>query len=344
MKSRLNKVSMEFYMNFLKSIIKKRFSSSRFFLPVTTTFFITLRCNLKCNYCQPILPYAEELPTAKVLELIEKIRYKCPGLYITGGEPLMRNDIPIILKRAKELGFKPLWLITNALNLDKRLDCLQYLDYLAVSLDTLNIKKWERILGVENVAQKIIDNIIHAARLQDKYDFIMAINNLINTETISDFDEILDFCNTHSIHLTPQPIDNWTDLGENLAQNQEYLGLIKKIRELKERGEKHIIVSNVYLEYMLHEKEHSCYPTLNPRVYPDGSLFYPCTNSQKIYGSLFDYPDLYTMLKEAYDKENLPDCSKSSKKCNINCLVEPAILIDKPTVFIKDIFEAIKYS
>lgn len=256
---------------------------------------------------------------------------------------MLRNDIPVLLKRAKELKFKPLWLITNALNLDQRLDCLPYLDYLAISLDSLNIEKWEKMLGVKNVAKKIIENIKLAASLQKKHNFILAINNLINTETLSDFDELVDFCREHNIHLAPQPIDDWTQLGEDLAQNPDYIKLMKHVKALKQNGEKHIIVSNVYLDYMLLEKEHSCYPTLNPRIYPDGSLFYPCTNYQQIYGNLLDYPNLFTMLKEAYKKQFLPDCALKTKKCNINCLVEPAILIDKPLIFLKDIVQTIKY-
>lgn len=339
MSSRLKNTSMEFHANLIKSMIKRRISKSRFFLPVTTTFFITLRCNLKCSYCQPIPPHVKELPTEKTLEIIEKIRYKCPGLYISGGEPLLRNDIPVILKRARELRFKPLWLITNALNLHERLDCLKYLDYLAVSLDSLNIEKWERILGVKNVAHQIIENIKLVAGLQEKYGFILAINNLINSETISDFDEISEFCKEYNIKLTPQPVDDWTKLGDNLQQNEEYFELIRKIKRLKSQGNKQIIVTNVYLDYIMKNKMHSCYPTMNPRVYPDGSLFYPCTNIQKVYGNIFDYPNLYTMMKEAYRTEKLPDCSMKSNKCNINCLIEPAVLVDRPHVFVRDLLD-----
>jgi MoaA/NifB/PqqE/SkfB family radical SAM enzyme len=340
MKSRLKNVSTEFHLNLVKSIFKRRLSNSKFFLPLTTTFFITMRCNLKCTYCRPILPNTKELPTDKVLQLIEKIRFKCPGLYISGGEPTLRNDLPIILKRGKELGFNPLWMITNALNIDQRLDCLQYLDYLVVSLDSLNVEKWERMLGVKGVAQKIIDNIIMVSKLQKKYDFTLCINNLINSETIPDFKDILEFCNEYDILLGPQPIDEWTTLGENLELNQDYVNLLNEIKIMKKNGEKRIIVTNVYLDSIMKSRYHTCYPTQNPRVYPDGSLLYPCTAYQKVYGNVLDYPDLYTMLKEAYKKQNLPECSKKSQKCMINCLIEPAILVDNPFRYATDVIES----
>ncbi len=344
MKSRLKNVSREFHLNLIKSIFMRRFSSSRFFLPLTTTFFITMRCNLKCTYCRPILPNTKELPTDKVLQLIEKIRYKCPGLYISGGEPTLRNDLPLILKRGKELGFNPLWMITNALKIDEHLECLQYLDYLVVSLDSLDVEKWERMLGVKGVARRIIDNIIMLSKLQSKYNFTLCINNLINSETISDFRSLVDFCNEYDILLGPQPIDEWTSLGDNLEYNSDYIALLDDIKQMKKKGEKRIIVTNVYLDSIMKKRYHTCYPTQNPRVYPDGSLLYPCTAYQKVYGNVLDYPNLYVMLKEAYKKQSLPECSKKSQKCMINCLIEPAILVDNPFRYAKDLMDNLNLS
>jgi MoaA/NifB/PqqE/SkfB family radical SAM enzyme len=93
MKSRLKNVSMEFHKNVISNLVRRYFFSSRFLLPLSASYFITLMCNLRCSYCDVLKPNYPELSTEEIFELLRKIRPKCPGLYITGGEPLLRNDI-----------------------------------------------------------------------------------------------------------------------------------------------------------------------------------------------------------------------------------------------------------
>jgi MoaA/NifB/PqqE/SkfB family radical SAM enzyme len=228
------------------------------------------------------MPNYPELSTDKVLDLLEKIRPKCPGLYITGGEPLIRNDIKTILKKGKELKFKPIWMITNALNLDKNIECLEYLDYLVVSLDSVDNNKWDRILGVSGASKKIINNIKSAAKLQEESGFIMVANNLINTELIEDAYEVISFCNDNNIYIAPQPIDDWMKEPENLINNESYLQLINNIKKMKKNGSKNFVVTNIYLDCITKPNLKNCYPTMNPRIYPDGAVFFPCLHLNKI--------------------------------------------------------------
>jgi cyclic pyranopterin phosphate synthase len=86
----------------------------------------------------------------------EEIRNVFAGLYkdglrfvfVQGGEPLLRRDLPDILQDLVEIGFR-LTLITNGTKLTSRL--VQQFDDLSVSLsislDTLNRNTYERIRG-----------------------------------------------------------------------------------------------------------------------------------------------------------------------------------------------------
>lgn len=65
-------------------------------------FEITNQCNLDCMFCSAQLSrYArKDLPTSKVLSIIDKIAQQdIYSIFLTGGEPLLRNDLPQIIER-----------------------------------------------------------------------------------------------------------------------------------------------------------------------------------------------------------------------------------------------------
>ncbi len=336
MKSRLKNVSYEFHKNVIKNILSRHFTSNRFLHSLSVSFFITLRCNLKCSYCNTLIKNYPELNTEQIFTLLNKIRPHNPGLYITGGEPFVRKDIKLILQKAVELNFKPLWLITNGYNIHNNLDTLKYLDYLIVSLDSVNNTKWDKILGVEDASDRIIRNIKYAASLQEELGFVMVVNNLINKDLIKDAYDVIDFCEENNIYIAPQPIDSWMEESENLLGNKAYVKLIQDIKAMKKNGSKNFVVTDLYLDSMINGNIPNCYPTMNPRIFPDGAVFYPCMAKNRIYGNLFDYNSLHELMSEAYHKENLPECTKNPKLCTRNCIVEINHFIDRPVSYLID--------
>src|SRR5882672_11044895 len=80
---------------------------------------VTDRCNFRCSYCMP----AEDmkwLPRDGILtyEEIERVARVLKGLGVTavrltGGEPLVRADLPVLVRKLSTLGFEDLSLTTN---------------------------------------------------------------------------------------------------------------------------------------------------------------------------------------------------------------------------------------
>ena len=115
---------------------------------------ITDRCNLRCKYCMPekgiklidrqeLLTYEEIINAVRLLsELgIKKIR-------LTGGEPLIRDDILDLIKEIKKIeGITNISLTTNGVFLNKYLDQLYKfgIERINISLDTLDSKKYRDI-------------------------------------------------------------------------------------------------------------------------------------------------------------------------------------------------------
>ncbi|ACU89377.1 radical SAM protein [Desulfomicrobium baculatum] len=66
---------------------------------------ITRRCNWKCHFCQAP-PDAKELSTVEHLKILRRLaQQRILSLKITGGEPLLRNDLEAFIDESSGLGF-----------------------------------------------------------------------------------------------------------------------------------------------------------------------------------------------------------------------------------------------
>lgn len=131
---------------------------------------VTDRCNLRCSYCMPEENYRwlsrghllsfEEL--TRVVRVFQKLGVQ--KLRLTGGEPLLRKDLEVLVGQLKSLGLAELAITTNATMLAAQAAGLRRagIDRFTVSLDTLDPERFrqlsrrqdlERVLeGIESVA------------------------------------------------------------------------------------------------------------------------------------------------------------------------------------------------
>lgn len=86
---------------------------------VLTNLLVTNRCNLRCRYCfmnagKAHYIYEPSLDQIKELELRGR-KSGSKALQITGGEPMMREDIEEIISHARKIGFKHVQVNTNGI-------------------------------------------------------------------------------------------------------------------------------------------------------------------------------------------------------------------------------------
>lgn len=116
---------------------------------------ITDRCNLRCRYCIPEgveLGTMEELLTFEEIETVVKsaVRMGIVHVKVTGGEPLVRRDVPSLIGKLKRIpGISTVTLTTNGVYLEDNIDELKsnHLDGVNVSLDNMNPSCYEKITG-----------------------------------------------------------------------------------------------------------------------------------------------------------------------------------------------------
>lgn len=132
---------------------------------------ITDRCNFRCVYCMPAegIPHAprkELLTYEEITELVGVFAAEgVDRVRITGGEPLVRANVPQLVEMLKGVdGIERVALTTNAFLLQKYAQPLRDagLDSLNISLDTLDPERFKEITRVGSL-QRVLDGI-EAAR------------------------------------------------------------------------------------------------------------------------------------------------------------------------------------
>ena len=91
---------------------------------------VTNRCNLRCRFCFADGGSTENEPTAEELKAaIREIVRQCgePLLQLSGGEPTMRDDLPELIRYAKESGCSYVQLNTNGIRLARDPDYVRLL-------------------------------------------------------------------------------------------------------------------------------------------------------------------------------------------------------------------------
>ena len=115
---------------------------------------VTDRCNLRCAYCMPEEEYAW-LAKPSILRFEELAELACAfrsigvrRIRLTGGEPLLRRDLPVLVELLAGIGgLEDLALTTNGVLLASLADSLRRagLTRLTVSLDTLRPERFRAL-------------------------------------------------------------------------------------------------------------------------------------------------------------------------------------------------------
>jgi cyclic pyranopterin phosphate synthase len=144
---------------------------------------VTDRCNLRCQYCMPEEEYVW-LPREDILQFEEISRLATifarlgtRRLRITGGEPLLRRNLPeLIALLSKVEGADDLALTTNGVLLADRAADLRRagLHRITVSLDTLDRERFRRLTRNDS-----LDTVIAGIRAATEHFPIVKIDTVI---------------------------------------------------------------------------------------------------------------------------------------------------------------------
>lgn len=102
-------------------------------------FEVSAICNMDCKFCfANWRENKKQLPLEKVISIIDKLKeYGIEAINLTGGDPLLRNDIVEICKHCKEKGIMTI-ISTNGIELMRKKEVLNYIDSINLPLDSFN--------------------------------------------------------------------------------------------------------------------------------------------------------------------------------------------------------------
>lgn len=137
---------------------------------------VTDRCNFRCTYCMPAEIFGADYPFLKASQLMSLdeltrllrafVALGVEKLRITGGEPLLRPDVPELIRVAKnELRIPDVALTTNGWLLEKQAPALKAagLDRINVSVDSLRDDRFGALNGRGLKLDRVLAGIQSAA-------------------------------------------------------------------------------------------------------------------------------------------------------------------------------------
>lgn len=154
----------------------------------------TRRCNLACKHCRALAqnhPYENELNTKASFKLLEQIKeVGNPIIILTGGEPLLRDDIFDIAAYGTKLGLRMVMapngtLITRE-NAQKIKD--SGIKRISVSLDGSTPETHDTFRGIKNAFEKSIQGIKIAKQAGIEFQ----INTVITKTNLDQIPKILE--------------------------------------------------------------------------------------------------------------------------------------------------------
>src|SRR5690625_6432702 len=152
---------------------------------------VTDRCNFRCTYCMPKEIFGNDyafLPQEELLTYEEMVRIArifaslgVDKLRITGGEPLLRKELPSLIAELTNIeGIEDIGLTTNAVLLDKHAEALYKagLRRLNISLDAMDPFVFGEMNGRGTHPQAILKNI----ELAKEVGFDIKVNMVVQKD------------------------------------------------------------------------------------------------------------------------------------------------------------------
>jgi MoaA/NifB/PqqE/SkfB family radical SAM enzyme len=298
------------FRHYFQNLYRREILRTNVVAPFAAIFYTTHKCNLECSYCTQKEPdvFSQELSTAKTLELLRVIRRETDSVLFTGGEPLLRPDIQDLADSARrKIKFRSVMLVTNGTLLHKRQKLFDSVHGLIVSLDSLTPAPSEP-MSKSGVVGRVLENLqLAKSRMPRPSD--ITISTVIEEWNLAEVERILDYCQEQGFVFSTQTAQKDKMPNLRLRQNPRYTALVQKIIQRRRNGAQPINGTPKLLKTLLEFGDFQCFPTMFPRVYPNGDVFYPCEPLKKIAGNLLregSFKKIFARGRKLYGE--IPDC------------------------------------
>ena len=273
--------------------------------PYHVQWLITRKCNYRCKGCNVWRDQdSKELSTEEIkkgLDILKELGVI--DIVFSGGNPLLRNDISEILEYASRFFVTTVY--DNGSMALKKIDALRNVDFVAISLDSLNPEKNDHVKGVKGSW----NNAMQAIQGLHEEGISVGIS-----PTISQFNihEMVDFTK----YFTEKGIPLWYCLySHDMPPDSDQLFKIGKMNDKFEIAEKEAMVKLCDVLIDMKKKNSNILITTKTlealkRLYLDGKRLWKCRALQNFFmidhlgrvagchlrspaASIFDLPEVW---------------------------------------------------
>lgn len=205
---------------------------------------VTKRCNLNCSYCGACSETSQGELTPQELEKIVRAfaGFGITKVRLTGGEPLVRQDICQIARRINDIeGIRRLALTTNGIFLKDMAEALKSAGVRAIniSLDTTDTEQYRLITGYDGL-KKVFQGIEECQRVGIESIRLNAV--LIRGRNDNAAESLINIARDNNIDVRFIELMPFSDEGENndlVIRGDEILSRFPylKAESLNEEGE-----------------------------------------------------------------------------------------------------------
>lgn len=334
----------------LKSVIRKD-------SPLYVQFAVSKRCDLKCRMCQAVesRKHERELTLPEIERLADILAELNTGvLVLTGGEPLLRKDLPEIVEAFTKRGISARLQTNATLATDRRVEALVAagLKEVTVSLDTLDPGKQDYINNSEGSWMRIIRGLSVFSRHLPRKGNMSGINIVVSRRNLTEIPRLIRFTTAIGFYASLIPVHLSGNGGADrdpefivrtnspgFAFTREEFPVIDSVYDevirMKKQG--HLVYNSYRFlretpDFLKHSKIHwKCdSPTLYFSISPEGR-FLPCVDIRTD-RSIFSpgFTDLYR--SDEFVGE-IRDMVRRCKGCMYACWPEITYLCRDPFVF-----------
>ncbi|WP_321429038.1 12,18-didecarboxysiroheme deacetylase [uncultured Methanolobus sp.] len=161
---------------------------------------VTQRCNLRCVHCyahSKDMEYENELSTEEGMSLIDDLAdFGCPVILFSGGEPLMRKDLPELAGYARSKGIRAVISTNGTLITEEMAKKLKDigLSYVGISLDGMKETN-DMFRGQEGSFEKALQGLHNC----QKEGIKVGLRFTINRHNVHDIPAIFDLMEKENI-------------------------------------------------------------------------------------------------------------------------------------------------
>ena len=313
---------------------RRYFSHNHTLLPLYFIWTMTNKCNFRCSYCDDHMgrhyfDLSNEgiLDTEQGKRLLSVMRTGASSLYFCGGEPTLREDLPIFTREAVKMDYFPIMINTNGALLHKQLlkpewrDWLKNMDMVIVSCDALNVGLLDRLYKVRQ-GRRVLVNILMLRHLRERVKFKLAVNTVIMPENIVEARKALDWANDLGVWFVPVPVNRGAVADQKMMDSPAYKELGETILARKAAGYR-MVGSRPLLESLVRGVPYKCHTALKPHVNPNGDVIWPCkatVNVKPEYVNALDYDNVMELWDAAAKRLNVNDFHGAAKnQCGGHC-------------------------